>query len=1014
MSLKRYEIIRELGEGTCGKTFLATDTGLPSNRLCVIKQLKPRINSPKTYEIIRDRFMAEARVLEKLGREVDQIPELYEFITHNDEIYLVQEWVEGKTLKEFVLENGVLQASEVLSIVGSLLQVLNTVYAKGVIHRDINPNNIILRVKDSLPVLIDFGLVKEVATTIVDSHGTPQKLSIIVGTEGYIAPEQGAGKPVFASDLYSLGMTAIHLLTGKHPFELGDSSDLGTSWLKYAPTVGTDFASVIAKATETNYLHRYANAAEMLEAVSSCAKQVFPAKSGSGARTLIFDNGNDGAVEHRALANSIPELLNDKQLDPIAALPAIEKAGVVDLAVEIGRNTIIYRKDVGVVVSEPSILALNKLTRAVEAVGTQAEDSLLLATSNLEIVHPIEGGKVADRKLTSKMLQHFFNKACGGVSPIHQRVVIAIPSELTAIERRAFIDAAYGAQAAEVYLVERIIGAAIGVGISTDATKGNMFVHVGESATDIVAISAGRRHAQKAVNVGVDLMKEAIKFYVKRTHNLLIGEKTAATIYLALGSAYPLDEAQSLEVSGRNLVEGIPRTVTLTDTDVREALADEIQTIILATRSALERTPPEISADIIEQGIVLTGSGSRLKKLDRRLSIETGVTVNLAKDPTLCVVAGAARMIAEGKLRLEEKLKVYEFIDGTAGLLPSAIRTVLSLISRDLAIDMGTGNSLVYAKGYGIVVSEPSLVAINSFTHNVEAFGHDAKALLGRSTPNMVPHRPVIDGAIADSEIAGRLLGYLIRKAHHGRNWVSPRLVMTIPAFLTKVEREAFENAAYQANAAEVWLIEQPLMAALGSGVSIEEPHGNMIVDIGSSTTDIAVVSLSGIVYARAIRVAGNQMDDAIISYIKRKYNLLIGERTAEAIKIELGSAYPIDEPLSYEVRGRNLIEGIPKTITLSDEEVREALADSIVTIVNALRVALERIPPELSADIVERGIVLTGGGALLKNLDKRISIETGLPTSVADDPLASVILGAGKLLSDRDLLRHVRSQMDH
>jgi len=334
---------------------------------------------------------------------------------------------------------------------------------------------------------------------------------------------------------------------------------------------------------------------------------------------------------------------------------------------------------------------------------------------------------------------------------------------------------------------------------------------------------------------------------------------------------------------------------------------------------------------------------------------------------------------------------------------------ISGLYSSDLAIDLGTANTLVYAKGRGIVVSEPSIVAINKVTNTPEAVGKEAKEMLGRTPGNIVAIRPMKDGVIANFEVTEKMLQHFIRKAHNGKTWVSPRVVIGIPSEITQVERRAVEDSAYRAKASEVYLVEEAMCAAIGAGLPITEPHGNMIVDIGGGTTDIAVISLGGIVYSSAIRVAGNEMDEAITQYIKRKYNLLIGERTAEAIKIQLGSAFPLDEPLSMDVRGRNLIEGIPKTITISDEEVREALADSVATIVNAVRVALERTPPELSADIVERGIVLTGGGALLKNLDKRLSIETGLPVSIADDPLSSVVLGAGKMLSDFDLLKRVR-----
>jgi rod shape-determining protein MreB and related proteins len=252
-------------------------------------------------------------------------------------------------------------------------------------------------------------------------------------------------------------------------------------------------------------------------------------------------------------------------------------------------------------------------------------------------------------------------------------------------------------------------------------------------------------------------------------------------------------------------------------------------------------------------------------------------------------------------------------------------------------------------------------------------------------------------------------LQYFIRKAHNGKTWVSPRIVIGIPSEITQVERRAVEDSAYRAKASEVYLVEEAMAAAIGAGLPITEPHGNMIVDIGGGTTDIAVISLSGIVYSKSVRVAGNEMDESITQFIKRKYNLLIGERTAEQIKLEVGSADPVDTPLSMEIKGRNLIEGIPKTIVVNDEEIREALADSVATIINAVRVALERTPPELSADIVDRGIVLTGGGSLLKKLDSRLSRETGLPVSQSEDPLSSVVLGAGQMLSDFDLLRRVK-----
>jgi len=336
------------------------------------------------------------------------------------------------------------------------------------------------------------------------------------------------------------------------------------------------------------------------------------------------------------------------------------------------------------------------------------------------------------------------------------------------------------------------------------------------------------------------------------------------------------------------------------------------------------------------------------------------------------------------------------------------IRTLFSMFSSDLAIDLGTANTLVFAKGKGIVVNEPSIVAINKLTNEVEAVGKEAKEMLGRTPGNIVAIKPMKDGVIADFKVTEKMLNYFIQKAHNRKMLVHPRIVIGVPSEITQVEKRAVMDSAYRAKASEVYLVEQAMVAAIGAGLPITEPSGNMVVDIGGGTTDIAVISLSGIVYSRSVRMAGNQMDEAIASYLKRKYNLLIGERTAEQIKIEIGSAYDLEKPMTMEIKGRNLIEGVPKTITIDDREIREALSECVSTIMNAIRVALERTPPELSADISDRGIVLTGGGALLRNLDKRIREETGLPVSIADDPLASVVLGTGAMLSDFKLLRKI------
>lgn len=335
-------------------------------------------------------------------------------------------------------------------------------------------------------------------------------------------------------------------------------------------------------------------------------------------------------------------------------------------------------------------------------------------------------------------------------------------------------------------------------------------------------------------------------------------------------------------------------------------------------------------------------------------------------------------------------------------------RSIFSFFSSDLAIDLGTANTLVFAKGKGILVNEPSIVAVNRVTNEVEAVGREAKEMLGRTPGNIVAIRPLKDGVIADFKVTERMLNYFIQRAHNRKMLVHPRIVIGVPSEITQVEKRAVMDSAFRAKASEVHLVEQAVVAAIGAGLPISEPSGNMIVDIGGGTTDIAVISLSGIVYSRSVRVAGNAMDEAITQYMKRKFNLLIGERTAEQIKISIGSAYPLETPLTLEIKGRNLIEGIPKTVTVTDAEIRDSLSESVGIIVNAIRVALERTPPELSADISDRGIMLTGGGALLKNLDRRISEETGLPVFVADDPLCSVVLGTGRMLDDFRLLRKI------
>jgi rod shape-determining protein MreB len=326
-----------------------------------------------------------------------------------------------------------------------------------------------------------------------------------------------------------------------------------------------------------------------------------------------------------------------------------------------------------------------------------------------------------------------------------------------------------------------------------------------------------------------------------------------------------------------------------------------------------------------------------------------------------------------------------------------------------MAIDLGTANTLVYVKGEGIVLNEPSIVAIHQADNTVLAVGKEAKAMLGRTPGNIVAIRPLKDGVIADFDVTEKMLNYFIRRVHKRRALVRPRIVIGVPSGITQVEKRAVRDSAMQAGAREVYLIEEPMAAAIGAGMPITEPGGNMVVDIGGGTTEVAVISLSGIVYSRSVRIAGDEMDEAIVQYIRKNYNLLVGERRAEEIKIRLGSAYPMGgERKTMEVKGRDLIDGIPKTIVIGDDEIREALREPIMTIVEAVRTALERTPPELAADIVDKGIVLTGGGALLKGLDLLLRQETNLPITIAEDPLSCVALGTGKVLDELDLLKKV------
>ncbi len=336
---------------------------------------------------------------------------------------------------------------------------------------------------------------------------------------------------------------------------------------------------------------------------------------------------------------------------------------------------------------------------------------------------------------------------------------------------------------------------------------------------------------------------------------------------------------------------------------------------------------------------------------------------------------------------------------------------ILGLFSSDLAIDLGTANTLVYVKGKGIVLSEPSVVAVRKDAkggNKVLAVGRDAKMMLGRTPGNIVAIRPMKDGVIADFEITEAMLRHFIRRVHNRSALIRPRIIICVPSGITQVEKRAVRESAESAGAREVFLIEEPMAAAIGAGLPITEPTSNMVVDIGGGTTEVAVISLAGIVYSKSVRVAGDKMDEAILQYIKRKYNLLIGLATAEIIKTTIGNAYPSKEIETIEVKGRDLVTGIPKILTIDSEEIRKAISEQVETIVETVRIALEQTPPELAADIVDKGIVLTGGGSLLKNLDILLREETKLPITITEDPLSTVVIGSGKALDNINILREV------
>ena len=335
------------------------------------------------------------------------------------------------------------------------------------------------------------------------------------------------------------------------------------------------------------------------------------------------------------------------------------------------------------------------------------------------------------------------------------------------------------------------------------------------------------------------------------------------------------------------------------------------------------------------------------------------------------------------------------------------------MFSKDIGIDLGTANTLVYLRGKGIIMREPSVVAVDTKNDEVRSVGHEAKAVIGRTPGSIVAVRPLKDGVIADFDITANMLSRFIKKVCGNSMFFRPRVVICIPSGVTEVERRAVKEASLKAGARQVRVIEEPMAAAIGAGLPISEPSGSMVVDIGGGTSEVAVISLGGIVTAKSVRVGGDEFDASIIDYIKKKYNLLIGERTAENIKIQIGSAYPLEEEVTMDVKGRNLLNGLPQNITIASDEIREALAEPVSRVLDAIRVTFEKTPPELAADVIDQGVTLTGGGALLRGLDKLINEETGMPVNIAEDPLDCVAKGAGSVLDHFDKLGDVLTDDD-
>ena len=675
LNKKRYRLLPGERQGGCGKTFLAEDTR--DGTLRVVKQFSPSKRNSDWHAKLKDLFIQEAGVLTNLRHP--QIPAIHDYFVEDGDFYFVEDWVEGRTLSEAIKTEGAMPESRVRELLASLLCILDYVHSGGLIHRDITLQNIIIRGKDGIPLLIDFGAVKQIMNdpfsevTLVPSIG--------IGKKNFCPEEQERGFPLEASDLYSLGWTAIYCLMGEAKEENKVDREQCLS------RVGRNLARVLSRATEPSVEDRYKTAKEMLNALEAASAQATRTELDDRSLTLTHHSPLPiGFISpfkklpisvpatSNALANSITHFLT-KLESPLSKkspvpLPIRRRINSIrqicvdrfssNLGIDLGTaNTVIYLRNRGIVLSEPSVVAVHSQTGRVVAAGREANE-VMRQIPNLRLERPVVDGVIVDTKLASGMLRAFIKKAHDGERVGSPRVVIAVPSDSTQVERDAFFNAGYEANTADVWCVEKGMAAAIGVGEPIEAPRGIMIVDVGAGTTEITVISLSGVVHSRSVRIGGNEMNQVISRYIKRAHNLEILDRTAEDIKLEIGSASPVDESLSCEVHGSHLVEDVIKMITVTDEDIRQALADPIGRIVMTIRRAIERTPPELSNDIVERGVVLTGGGALLKNLDKKISLELGLPVRIAGNPYASVAIGAGMLDCRRVMRARREF-IKEF-----------------------------------------------------------------------------------------------------------------------------------------------------------------------------------------------------------------------------------------------------------------------------------------------------------------------------------------------------------------